>query len=188
MKKIAVLFAFLSLSMISFAQVDFGVKAGVNFSNTVDRTTMQPGFDVGVFLRLGSPFYFQPEVNYSFRSSSFSDAFDEISDNFDMKTHNLDIPLLFGYKFINHDNFNFRVFIGPRVGVLISNNYNNQSDNNPFNLMEYGGQVGIGIDFWRFMLDVRYDFSTRKYDSILNNSTWLKQNMINISLGFKIVK
>lgn len=191
MKKINFLFILLFLSVTGFSQANFdlGVKTGVNFSNTVNKSTMQAGFDLGLFMRIGSPFYFQPEVNYSLRSSTFKEAFeDEISSNFQMKTHNLDIPLLFGYKFANRENFNFRVFVGPRVGVTMGNNYNNKTDHETFNIMEFGGQCGIGIDFWRFMLDVKYDFSTKKYDPVSGTASWLGQNMINISLGFKIIK
>ncbi|MDL2307975.1 PorT family protein [Bacteroidales bacterium OttesenSCG-928-B11] len=190
MKKFSFLLIITLISMTAFSQVSLGIKGGVNFSNSTDlNTSMKTGGDAGIFLRLGDPFYFQPEVNYSFRSSSFKNLLDvELPNNFDLKTHNLDIPLLFGYKFLDYENFNFRVFIGPRIGVMLDNNFNKETHHDYFTLMEYGGQFGIGIDFWRFTLDFKYDFSTKKYEPILLDEQWLKQNMFNISIGFKFIK
>lgn len=181
------------LSMVAFtgySQFTFGPQVGVNLSNINDRTKLAPGFDAGIFFRLGTNFYFQPEVHYSFRSSTFRGAFEEIENNFKFKTHNIDIPLLFGYKFIAFENFNFRVFIGPRLGILIDNSLKEPRNSNPLSKIQIGGQAGIGIDFWRFSLDARYDFSGTKYNSTVNenSSTWWTQNMINLVLGFKIIK
>lgn len=178
------------LATPGFSQFTFGPKVGVNLSNVFNqdniKSNINVGFDAGIFLRIGDAFYFQPEVNYSFRSATFKDAITEIEDNFKLKTHNLDIPLLLGYKFINNPNFNFRLFIGPRLGVLIDNSLDSNTDF--LGKVQIGGEAGIGIDFWRFTFDVKYDFSANKYNNVTNSSSWLMQNMFNVALGFKILK
>lgn len=187
--RITIIFTLLfsTLSLISFSQqFSFGPKVGVNFTNVAQHSTMSAGADAGLFFRVGESFYFQPEVCYSFKSSTFKDAFDELEENFDLKTHTLDIPLLFGYKFFNNPNFNFRIFIGPRLGVLIGSTVHNE--NSDLGKVQIGGQVGFGIDVWRFTIDLKYDYSGNKYNGTSENDTWFKQNMFNLALGFKIVK
>jgi hypothetical protein len=146
---------------------------------------MKPGFDAGIFFRFGRSFYFQPELDYSFRSSTFKTALSELKENARLKNHYLDIPLLIGYKIVDGPNFNFRVFIGPRLGILVGNKSSWKKDE-ALGTVQIGGRTGIGIDFWRFTLDVNYDFSASKYNSI--PVKWWKQNMVNIALGFKIIK
>ncbi len=178
---------FLLTTFSGFSQFTFGPKIGVNFSNVINESSMKPGFDAGVFLRIGRSFYFQPELDYSFRSSTLSGAIDELQENTRLKNHYFDIPLLLGFKFINNPNFNFRVSIGPRLGILLANNIDVSKSDNPVGTVQIGGRTGIGVDVWRFTFDVNYDFSASKYNSA-STSTWWKQNMINIAVGFKILK
>ncbi len=58
----------------------------------------------------------------------------------------------------------------------------------PLNKLQFGGQVGLGFDFWRFTLDFKYDFSGTKYNSTSASNSWWKQNIFDVSLGFKIIK
>jgi hypothetical protein len=147
---------------------------------------MKPGFDAGIFFRVGKAFYFQPEFDYSFRRSTLKGAISELKENTRLKNHYFDIPLLIGYKFVDNPNFNFRVFIGPRLGILIASNDPLYKKEKNRGLIQIGGRTGIGIDFWRFTLDVNYDFSASKYSS--TPVTWWKQNIFNIALGFKLIK
>jgi hypothetical protein len=168
--------------LMGYSQFTLGPKVSVNFSNVLQKTEMSTGFNAGVFFRLGKSFYFQPELLYSFRSSTLKKAVGELKENLRLKNHYLDIPLLLGYKFVNNSNFKFRVFIGPRLGILIANNV--KIKRKPIEKIQFGGRTGIGIDFWRFTLDVSYDFSANKHESV--SEGWIKQNMLNIALGFKI--
>lgn len=177
-------FALCGISNTGFSQFTFGPKIGVNFSNYVEKTNMRGGIDAGIFFRVGTAFYFQPEVVYSFRSSTLKEIIKEIGDIGKFKNHYFDIPLLLGYKFINNDDFKFRVFLGPRLGLLMTNN---SKEKNPMGVIQIGGRTGLGIDFWRFTFDVNYDFSTNQPNSDAS-STWWKQHMFNISLGFKVFK
>lgn len=172
-----IFFSFLTYS--GFSQFTLGPKVGLNYTNIIGHSDYRAGMDAGIFMRIGTFFYFQPEFDYSFRSSNFKSAYDEIENNFRLKTHNFDIPLLIGFKFFSAPNFNFRVFIGPRIGVLIDNSL----ENNSMKTVQIGGQAGIGIDIWRFTLDAKYDFSGNKYEG--TSDEWWKQNMFNFALGFK---
>ncbi|MDR0606225.1 MAG: PorT family protein [Bacteroidales bacterium] len=177
---------FQMLITIGMAQFTMGPKVSINFSNIMYETEMEPGFNAGIFFRFGKSFYFQPDFDYSFRTSTLKEAIGELKENARLKSHYIDIPLLIGYKFIDNPNFNFRVFIGPRLGILIANNLQSNGKDKSIGTVQIGGRTGIGIDFWRFILDVNYDFSANKYNA--ESVTWWKQNMINITLGFKIFK
>lgn len=191
MKKIAgIVFIITSLLLTSYntsaqSSVAIGIKAGVNFSNYIKKSTMKPGGEAGIFFRFGRNFYFEPNVMYSFRSTNFKDLKEEIQESFEVGQHFIDVPLLLGYKIVQFSNFDFRVFLGPRVGFRLGSDYSDWD--NMVGYAQWGGQAGIGIDFWRFTLDVKYDFSASKFKQFDEKTFW-KQNLINVNLGFKFKK
>ncbi|HET7361487.1 MAG TPA: outer membrane beta-barrel protein, partial [Salinimicrobium sp.] len=69
MKKIAVLLVFIFTGLTTQAQsVDFGLKAGANFSNLTDASNLESktGFLAGAFLAVRfNKFALQPELLYS---------------------------------------------------------------------------------------------------------------------------
>ncbi len=170
-------------------QFSLGIKVAGNASNYVDFSDLDGGVDAGLFFRFGNRFYFQPEVNYSFRSTKLDDIVSEYSDNVRLKQHFLDIPMLLGYHFIYNENFRFHLLAGPRVGVRVGSNISEISSlTDDSGDVQFGIQVGLGIDFWRFTLDARYDFSANKISQINQDPDYWKQNMIILSLGFKFIK
>lgn len=173
------------LSANAQSSFSFGIKAGVNFSNYISESNLEPGADAGIFLRAGNRFYFQPEVLYSFRTTTLNTMVDEVKENIELNDHYIDIPLLIGVKIVNNENFNLRIFLGPRVGLRVGSNYSDIDS--LMGYAQWGGQAGIGIDFWRFTLDIKYDISANKFTEF-DSETFLKQNIVAASLGFKIVK
>lgn len=179
---LAILLVFGAKAQSSFS---LGIKAGVNFSNYISESNLEPGADAGIFLRAGKRLYFQPEVLYSFRTSTLNDMVDEVQQNIDMHEHYIDIPLFLGVKIVNKENFNLRIFLGPRVGLRVGSSYSDIDS--LLGYAQWGGRAGIGIDFWRFTLDFSYDISASKFKNYESDTFW-KQNLIGASLGFKIVK
>ena len=169
------------------AQFSLGLKVAGNAANYIKLTERNFGLEAGVFMRLGQNFFFQPEVNYVLKSSTLKDAVEEISSNVRLKQHYIAVPALLGYHFINNENFKFRLTLGPRFDFKIADNF--QDSNWKTGVVQWGAQVGAGIDFWRFALDFNYCFSVDKFQ---NTSTAVSnnqyQNMFILSLGFKIVK
>ncbi len=172
------------------AQFSMGIKVAGNATNYMKISDLDAGVDAGIFLRMGDRFYFQPEVNYSFRSTKLHDMIAEYDENVRMKQHFIDVPLLLGYNFINNENFKFHLLAGPRVGVRVGSNLDEAalSSVNEAGKTQFGGQFGLGIDFWRFTFDARYDISGNKFKEISGDPDFWTQNMIVLSLGFKIVK
>ena len=159
-----------------------GIKVGINFSNYIGKSTMKPGGEAGIFLRAGRSFYFEPSFMYSFRSTNFDDLKNELEESFEVGQHFIDVPLLVGYKIVNNKNFNLRIFLGPRVGFRLGSDYDNFEDAVGF--AQWGAQAGIGIDFWIFTFDAKYDISASKFKQYDEKTFW-KQNMVNLVLGVK---
>lgn len=186
--RILVLGVVLCLSLFSAkAQSAFsiGIKAGVNLSNYIKESDFEVGADAGIFIRAGRMVYFQPEVLYSFRSTTLENMVDEAEENIKVKEHLIDIPLFLGFKIVNKENFNLRLFLGPRVGLRVGSSYSDIDS--LIGYAQWGGRAGVGIDFWRFTFDVTYDISASKFKEYDTKTFW-KQNIISITVGFKIVK
>lgn len=169
------------------AQFSMGLKVAGNAVNYQGLTNRNFGLEAGLFMRLGQHFFFQPEVDYVFKSSTLRDAVEEISSNIHLKQHYIAVPALLGYHFIDNENFKFRLTLGPRFDFKISDNI--QDSDWQSSVVQWGGQAGIGIDFWRFALDFSYCFSADKFIHSSSGVSLNKhQNMFILSLGFKFVK
>ena len=192
LKSVVLVFAsLLALNLVtistSHAQVALGIKVSGNFTNYQKVTVGNFGVEPGIFLRLGKDFYFQPEVNYAFKSSTFKDVVNEISTNVKLKQHYVSVPVLLGYHFINKDNFKFHLTLGPRFDFRISDNI--EGTDWKANAIQWGGQVGLGFDFWRFTLDASYSLAADNFHNEVTTVTQTKlSNVFLVSLGFKFLK
>lgn len=171
----------------SQAQFTIGIKVAANADNYIALTTINIGMEAGVFIRLGDRLFFQPEVNYAFKNSTFREDANVFSTNAVLKQHYIAVPALLGYHFINKDNFKFRLIGGPRFDFRVADNMDGTSwHTNP---VQWGGQIGLGIDFWLFTLDASYCFAG---DNFRNSTEGVSQtkhmNMILLSFGMKFIK
>lgn len=100
------------------AQVQFGVKAGANFStltgSDVSGAKTKVGFQGGVLVGvpLAGSFCLQPEVNYSMQGAKASTS----GADFSLSQNYLNVPVLFKYK---HES-GFFAETGPQIGFLMS--------------------------------------------------------------------
>lgn len=169
------------------AQFSLGVKVAGNTVNYKKLTENDFGLETGLFLRFGNSFFFQPEVNYAFKRSTFLEQYVGYSPNGALRQHFLSVPALLGYHFVDKDNFKFRLTLGPRFDFKIADNMNDEEWSS--NALQWGGQVGVGVDLWRFTLDANYCIAADNFRNIAEGTTQTKQmNMFIVSLGFKIVK
>ena len=104
---------FLALPSIAGAQVNFGIKAGVNFSDAkFDDTNPEPALrlNAGIIseITIGKNFFVRPELLYSakgWKAPGISMTLDYVS-----------LPLLAGCRLVP----DFAILLGPEVGYLIS--------------------------------------------------------------------
>lgn len=222
MKK-AILLAISALfTFTSFAQLNFGLKAGYNSSLTLAnagdvadgtyslldvKNEIWNNFQAGVFARVGiKSLYLQPEVLYSIQNKNyqinFQDALnnDVTVDKF-VKISTVDIPLVVGWKALDFDFANLRLFAGPifRLNANSSLEYDNLITNGTvtvddlkkdFKESTIGAVLGAGVDVLMLSLDARLELVDNIYETSLNDASQtliptLNKGTFIISLGWK---
>ncbi|MFT3739715.1 MAG: porin family protein [Breznakibacter sp.] len=127
-KTVAALFL-ATISTVSFSQIHFGAKVGLNISQiefssntgTDESPRLAPVFGAFAEISINDKFSFQPELHYSMEGTVMSGSmyFEEFDEEIDMditfKTDYLNIPLLAKYKFGN----GLCLQAGPQIGFLM---------------------------------------------------------------------
>ena len=176
-KKTILLALFLvSISSFTYAQsgTGFGIKGGLNYSangdyfESISSNAQNPdrniGYHVGVFGKLGNQIYFKPELVYTSTKSDYDD------NSFEMQK--LDAPLLVGIKVIGP----LSVFAGPSFQYILDSDFDGIAINDIENDFSVGLNFGIGLNFNRLGIDVRYE---RGFSD--NEATFIGNNGINTS-------
>jgi hypothetical protein len=159
----------------------FGLKAGVNFSNIRgndlalnsggsafnfrDNSNRSTGFVGGIFTRFGRDFYVQPELLFSQKGGTYNVYRDGVTNQegeIDVRFSNFDVPVLLGVRLADI----FRINVGPVASFRLTNGkisdsfnaYTGVNSKEVYNNnVSYGYQAGVGVDFGRISLDVRYE-------------------------------
>ena len=149
-------------SQTAIAQVDFGVKAGVNYNSESIKETGQDlfegaesktGYHAGIWLRFKLPvvgFYIRPELVYTNLENDVRYKNNVTSYSF----QKIDIPVLLGRKIFGIGN----VFVGPSFQYILDSDFDiadiSNVDADGFTV---GLQFGGGIEFGNFGIDVRWE-------------------------------
>ena len=161
MKKLYLLLLTVFSLAAANAQVQFGVKAGANFStftgeNTDDAKT-KVGFNAGalVALPLFNEFTLQPEVVYSGQGFKVDDQ--GISGTFN--ANYLNVPVLFKYN----NPTGFFLQTGPQIGFLMSAKVKSggqtEDEKDLFNSTDFSWAFGLGylVKSVNVGIDARYN-------------------------------
>ena len=197
MKKYLLSVALLVVACISAkAQFNVGIKGGVNFSeinaDNVSKST-QTGYQAGVFARIGTGFYLQPEVYVSSTGGKFTyqTSGNTVTTSSDVKFTNLSVPLLLGHSFGSKD-LNFRLMVGPVYTYTFNanqtnsftNDFNNAyNDFGQYKSSTIGFQAGGGVDIGIFTADLRYEGGLTK----INPNYGQRQSLWALSVGIKFL-
>lgn len=193
-----------------------GIKAGANLSNAngndlaigngafnfKNNDNRAIGFVGGIFMRFGRDFYVQPEFLLSQKGGKYNVYKGNLTNEegkVDVRFSNLDVPVMLGYRFGKI----FRVNVGPVASFRlsdtgkISDSFNKYTDGNikttADNNVAFGYQAGVGLDFGRLSLDVRYEGNVNDVVSIDYNNAGAanklnkKGNLFQATLGFAIL-
>lgn len=168
------------------SKINIGVKAGFNSSmffidefkvGDYSLNNIQNNYKVGYFtsffvrFNLKKHHFFQTEASYNITKGSVSvekntENFDFLQDNVLVKTtiHSIDIPLLYGYKFVDIYPYGMSFFVGPKVAYTWDKHTENeyiglyQQDVyeaiRPFN---FSGVVGLAVNVSNIFFDFRYE-------------------------------
>ena len=222
MKKVLLLFAALFVATIANAQFDICVGPKVGYQATklsLDKQSIKSSFKgnmtFGVFGRVTiKKFIVQPELLYFksgkvFEVSVIDDNFGidnpALNPTFTFNQANLALPIFLGYQFLDLDLIKMRANVGPVFYFAVgkteySSNWtgddNHKMQESPNENMTMGAALNLGVDVWRFTLDINYSLGlTDAFDDELvipgvgefelDDDT--KQNIFTVTLGFKLL-
>lgn len=149
-----------------------GLKVGANFTNLyiddVDDENMKVGLNLGVYYRadLSESFGIQPELLFTQKGSEvqYNAILFGNDGTYRFNLNYLELPVLFVGK-IN----NFHISAGPYVAILMAAKVKRVNDGgeiqdiesldrDSFNTFDKGVAAGVGFDFNRGMLGLRYSY------------------------------
>jgi hypothetical protein len=155
MKKFIIASVMLLSVSITYAQLNFGVKAGFNSSLSLNnshslstgdynlnsvKSDLSNGFQAGVFARFGfKKIYFQPEFLYNMGKKDYTMTLQDAQNNdvqLDKRVtiSTLEVPLLLGYKLLDLKLINLRAFAGPKLCF-------NAGSSLDYNVLAAGGSI-----------------------------------------------
>jgi hypothetical protein len=199
MKKVIImLFLAFGFSQVSNAQIDFGIKGGVNYNSESIKETGQDvfsgaksktGYHAGIWLRFKLPvvgFYIRPELVYTNLENEvfYKTAAKTTTHTF----QKIDIPVLLGKKIFGIGN----VYIGPSFQYILDSDFSisdiSSVDSKGFTM---GLQFGGGVEFGKLGIDVRWERAFSGIESSLastlgnvNYDTRINQIIVGLSYKF----
>ena len=198
MKKYFFTLLIAALSFSAKAQFSLGVKGGVNFSHlSVNdgriNSTALPGYQIGLWTRIGKGFYVQPEAYLGSSGSNFDFQYNQanqtVTESGKVRFTTLNVPVLLGQSF-GFSSLNFRLMAGPMFSYILNNNQNlSQNVQNAYrDFGNYknstlGYQAGAGLDILKFSVDLRYEGGLTE----VNPAYGQRQNLFHLSLGYKFL-
>jgi len=168
MKKLSVILFVLLLSIPTFSQINFGIKAGAESTTvpTYDVTSGTSniealkdaswGFHGGLFMRIKLlALYVQPEVVFASNTFDYNVTTSSVTEVKSQKFNRLSIPLLVGAKLGP-----IRINAGPAAAIQIGSPealINDPNFDQMYKGAVWGFQAGIGMDLLKKLtIDLRY--------------------------------
>lgn len=191
MKKCLLSLAIIIAAAVSAkAQFSVGAKAGLTFSkiNTDNlKESSLTGYQAGLWARIGTGFYIQPELYLSSSGGKFESNSNGTDYSGKVRFTNLNVPLLLGKSF-GGDNLNVHFNAGPVYTYILDKNtsFSNNltsafNDFGDYKNSTLGYQVGGGLDLGHITADLRYEGGLTK----VNENYGQRQNLWALTIGFK---
>lgn len=173
MKRITLLFAFCLSAATIFAQLDLGVKAGLNLTNVsgemstddyhiISSPGSKIGYHAGGFLRASLfGIYIQPELIFTSIASEFTVTDqNKVEQLAKQRIGRVDVPVIIGARLGT-----LRLGLGP-VGSIIVSDKSDFTDITGYETKlksaTFGYQLGVGVDIRKVGLDIRYEGNLSK--------------------------
>jgi len=192
--KLYVLMACVCFAQMAMAQVNFGIKGGVNITKIDDKAfkdEFRYGYHLGGFaeIGLGKKWGIQPEVLFNQYQTRADTSFKNIYQNAlnfsnyqDVKLNYLSIPILLNYKLANI----LTLQAGPQFGVLLSQDKNLlQNGQEAFKKGDFSLLGGAQINISKLRLTGRYVVGLNNISDIDNQNEWKNQGF-QLSIGLAL--
>lgn len=182
-----VLFGILGVGVTSAQELDFGLKAGLNYSDfmNVKGTDMssRTGYQIGAFagIKLGK-IGIQPELLYSQQGAKF--------DHNKINLNYVNVPILLKYYLVSGLN----IQVGPQFGFVVDDNINKVfkgiGEDVKAEKFDLSGLVGVGIDLpFGIRVDGRYNFGLSKTIKANGGVEMIepKNSLFSIAVGYSFL-
>lgn len=175
-KLILILVVAIVIPAAAFAQSGsgFGIKGGLNYNangkyvESIEANSKNPernvGYHVGLFGKIGNKVYLKPEIVYTKTKSDYD------NDTFEMEK--LDAPVLVGVKILGP----LSVFAGPSFQYILDTEYNTITLNDIKEDFSVGLNFGVGLNFNKIGIDVRYERGFKENEATVINNNGLNPN------------
>lgn len=199
MKKVILLICLaFAFSQTSNAQLDFGVKGGINYnSNSIkevgtdvfEGAESRTGYHAGIWLRAKIPvlgLYIRPELIYTNLENDI--VYKTTNTKTTYSFQKIDVPVLLGKKIFGVGN----IFIGPSFQYILDSGFafdeipTVETDN-----ITVGLQFGAGVEFGKIGIDVRVERGFSGIESTIVGNTGISNfdtrvNQVIIGLSLKL--
>ncbi len=202
-KAILTTLLFLSFAFTAQAQLDFGLKGGLNYDFSGDindlSTNIQSsaddikhgadtkmGYHMGVWFKVNFlNIFLKPEFVYTQIEKQY-----DIASISSIKTKKIDIPVVLGTKILGP----LYVFAGPSFQYILENDFSVKTSEVAMDEFTVGLNLGAGVEFGKLGLEVRWEkgiTQDEKAKIITNLSTQNfeidnRPNQIIFSLNYKL--
>jgi hypothetical protein len=189
--KLCLFLASIILTQAAMAQINFGIKGGLNITKIDDKAFKDEfsyGYHLGGFaeIGLGKKLGIQPEVLFNQYETkidnSIADVWNPMKTDQDAKLNYLTIPIMLNYKLANI----LTLQAGPQFGILISQDKNlleNGSD--AFKSGDFSVAGGAQINISKLRLSGRYFVGLNDIGDIQDQAKWKNQGF-QLSLGLAL--
>ncbi len=190
MKRLLLLILAVFSLLVTYAQLQLGVKGGLNLTtftgNDAQMAKMRTGFNAGVMagISITDMLSVQPEIQYSAQGANYNA--DSLSMSGNINSGYLNIPILLKY---NHSS-GFFIETGPQLGLLLSSKAKSggvsMDVKSSFKSTDFSWVFGLGfLTSANIGIDARYNLglSNLEKGGMYNTGT-LKNSVIQISLFY----
>lgn len=159
------------ISLIVNAQngSSFGIKGGLNYSGNGDyfesigdnaeNPERNIGYHIGVFGKIGNKLYLRPELVYTATKSDY--------DSDELSVKKIDLPVLVGLKVLGP----LSIFAGPSFQYILDTEFDGINIDNVENDFSVGLNFGIGVNFNKIGIDLRYERGFSDNEATFINNT-----------------
>lgn len=194
MKKLILTTTLFVFVLSAQAQISFGPRVTLlqsrlslkNEAGPITELDPMTGYQVGAFMRVKLfGLIIQPELLYTQAESGFN--INGVGD-YKLALDKVDFPVMVGYELGP-----VRLQGGPVLGIIAESTREQPNGTvlfvqDDYDRMAFGYQAGVGIDLWKFVIDIKYE---RDLTSIGDNlargfEAKQRQNHFIFALGYKI--
>lgn len=189
---------------LTYNDPEFGIE-GYDFNSSDNIQSRKIGYTVSAFVRYTfHRFYLQTEATLGLTQHNFE--FTDMNggqhalgnSTYELRTLCIQVPLLFGYNFIDQRVFGMSVFTGPRAKQLLTShcrqefsNFKHKGLKEVLNRTTYYWEVGLGVKIGNVFFDFTYDIGINNSSKYLESSetgdrfkSSRNENILSFSIGF----